>query len=77
MNLMKAVMMKVKKRSRESVGLVLAMAWRLGWSEASRKFGLDNNGEDEERASEEDEDMNEEAEEHRSNRDGATFGPEA
>ena len=53
------------------------MAWRLGWSEASRKFGLDNNGEDEERASEEDEDMNEEAEEHRSNRDGATFGPEA
>ena len=26
-------MMKVKKRSWESVGLVLATTWRLGWSE--------------------------------------------
>ena len=70
-------MMKVKKRSRESVGLVHATTWRLGWSEASRKFGSDNNGEDEERASEEDEDVDEEVEEHRSNLDGATFGPGA
>ena len=59
------------------MGLVLATTWRLGWSEASQEFGLDNDGEDEERASEEDEDMDEEAEEHRSNLDGATFGPGA
>ena len=45
---------------RESVGLVLATTWRLGWSEASQEFGLDNDGEDEERASEEDEDVDEE-----------------
>ena len=62
---------------RESVGLVLATTWRLGWSEASQEFGSDNDGKDKERACEEDEDVDEEVEEHRSNCDGATFGPRA